>query len=198
MSKIKKIDRIAHLEFQVTWLTNSMNELLGTEGLEFEPQLKQLDQSVFDGLDEKWRWVARDHNGDRYAYAAKPYARDATGTWVNNSDLNARYLDAGYDDENWQNSLIERSTAKEPAEVGLSSELTGSELCKAMLARGDKYVMCQCWDSSYADIEQVVDVINGFECTAYRKLFAGSRHSWEYAVPINNQGEPLTASEAGL
>lgn len=92
----------------------------------------------------------------------------------------------------------ERDIATELLEVDLSSELTGSDLCKAMLARGDKYVMCQCWDSSYADIDQVVDVITGFECTAYKKLFAGSRNNWEYAVPINNQGEPLTASEVGL
>lgn len=148
-----------------------------------KPQLKKLDQSVFNGLDEKWRWVARDHNGDRYAYAAKPYARDATGTWVNNSDLNARYLDAGYDDENWQNSLIERDIAK---------ELTGSDLCREMLARGDTRIMCKVFD-----IDRQHDVTHVIRAYSEGK-FHTRANRWTYAIPINNQGEPLTAAEAGL
>lgn len=167
-----------------------------------EPQLKQLDQSIFNGLDEKWRWVARDHNGDRYAYAAKPYARDATGTWVNNSDLSARYLDAGYDDENWQNSLIERDTEKELLEVDLSSELTGSDLARAMLARGDRFILCGVSDvddsdaANHESIDFLAEAATDFDCKD--ELFGTASMRWRYAVPINNQGEPLTASEVGL
>lgn len=171
-------------------------EKLTDEKLLDEPQPKQLDQSVFNGLDEKWRFAVIQNNGFALICTKLPFVAFGGSSWDWNgySDV----VGKGYDASNWQNSLIERDTAKELLEVDLSSELTGSELCKAMLERGDKYVMCQCWDSSYADIEQVVDVINGFECTAYRKLFAGNRHSWENAIPINNQGEPLTAAEAGF
>ena len=165
---------------------------------ESEPQLKQLDQSIFDGLDEKWRFAAVDLSGEAWAYREQPKIDKGDDRW-SPSNTPPNSIGTGYDTSNWQNSLIERDDiAKELLEVDLSIELTGSELCKAMLARGDKYVLCQCWDSSYADIEQVVDVINGFECTAYKKLFAGNRHNWEYAIPINNQGEQLTASEVGL
>ena len=163
-----------------------------------KPQLKQLTQSVFDGLDEKWRFAAVDKCGEVW-YSTHKTQPSVSGTHLS-PEPNADSMQAKdyYDASNWQNSLIERDIAKELLEVDLSSELTGSELCKAMLARGDKCVMCKCWDSSYADIDQVVDVITGFECTAYKKLFAGSRNNWEYAVPINNQGEPLTAAEVGL
>lgn len=162
-----------------------------------EPQLKQLDQSVFKEWADCWKFFAIDEDGDAWRYREKPKIDNGDNRWSSSNTV-PLLIGTGYDTSNWQNSLIERDIAKELLEVDLSIELTGSELCKAMLARGDKYVLCQCWDSSYADIEQVVDVINGFECTAYKKLFAGNRHNWEYATPINNQGEPLTASEAGL
>ena len=164
-----------------------------------EPKLKQLDQSVFNHpyVDDRFNYVALNADGQSIFFEQKPSVSVNLDIWVATGGSILPML-KGCDATDWQNSLIERDTAKELLEVDLSSELTGSELCKAMLARGDKYVLCQCWDSSYADIEQVVDVINGFECTAYKKLFAGNRHNWEYAVPINNQGEPLTASEVGL
>lgn len=84
--------------------------------------------------------------------------------------------------------LIERDIAKELLEVDLSSELTGSELCKAMLERGDNYIMCR-----VGLIKEVV-IINKFE------------DGWFYSqgirladpTPINNQGEPLTQSDVGL
>ena len=37
-----------------------------------EPKLKQLDQSVFDGLDEKWRFAAVDKCGEVAVYLVKP------------------------------------------------------------------------------------------------------------------------------
>ena len=86
----------------------------------------------------------------------------------------------------------ERDTAKELAEVDLSSELTGSELCRAMLERGDKYVMCLVFDDT-RNLD-VTYVIRGY----YDGYFHTKLNSWENAVPINNQGEPLTAAEVGL
>ena len=54
------------------------------------------------------------------------------------------------------------------------------------------------WDSSYADIEQVVDIVSDFAFKEDKKAFAGPSHNWDYAVPINNQGEPLTARDVGI
>ena len=93
--------------------------------------------------------------------------------------------------------LIERDTAKEQLEVDLSSELTGSELCRAMLARGDKYILCLVGDGGdyrvanqgYASIVIGVHSNGEFDTPVYM---------WEFAVPINNQGEPLTAKDVGL
>ncbi len=85
-----------------------------------KPKLKTLDQSVFDGLPSEYKWIARDKNGDRYAYAGKPHPREVVGVWVNNSELDARFMDAGRDTTNWKGSLIERSDlAKELLEVDL-------------------------------------------------------------------------------
>ena len=110
-----------------------------------KPKLKQLDQSVFDGLDEKWRFAAVDANGKahRCNLHVKPHhERGEFWRGCTFPPLEFELIGEGYDASNWEESLIERDIAKEPLEVDLSSELTGSELCKAMLARGDKYVMC--------------------------------------------------------
>ena len=100
-----------------------------------EPQLKKLTQSVFDGLDEKWKFAAVNANGRRKAFKEKPYIKN--GEWLSAYTLHCN-LGLSYDTTDWQNSLIERDTVKEMLEVDLSSERTGSELCKAMLKRGDK------------------------------------------------------------
>ena len=160
---------------------------------------KQLDQSIFDGLDEKWRFAAVDGNkGFPIVYEFEPYAFESGKYYTNRHGL---YKDlthlTGYDASNWQNSLIERDAAKELLEVDLGSELTGSELCRAMLARGDKYILCLVGDGGdyrvanqgYAFIVTGVHSNGEFDTPIY---------TWEFAVPINNQGEPLTASEVGL
>lgn len=96
----------------------------------------------------------------------------------------------------------ERDIAKELLEVDLSGELTGSELCRAMLARGDKYVLCGVSgndDSDAADHESddfLAEAVTDFDCKD--ELFGTTSMRWNYAVPINNKGEPLTASEVGL
>ena len=85
----------------------------------------------------------------------------------------------------------ERDIATELLEVDLSSELTGSDLCRAMLARGDKYVMCM--------TSSGVDIIDDLDCPLSSTCpFIGYLDNYSHAVPINNQGEPLTASEVGL
>jgi len=159
-----------------------------------KPQPKQLDQSVFNGLDEKWRFAAVDGNkGFPIVYEFEPYAFESGKYYSNHHGL---YKDlthlTGYDASNWQNSLIERDIAKELLEVDLSSELTGSELCKAMLARGDTRIMCIVSDEgTRQDLTHVIRAYSDGK-------FHTKANRWSYAVPINNQGEPLTASEVGL
>lgn len=156
-----------------------------------QPQLKQLDQSVFNGLDEKWRFAAVDLDGESWVYREQPKIDKGDDRWsASNTPPNS--IGTGYDVSNWQNSLIERDIAKELLEVDLSSELTGSELCKAMLARGDTHIMCKVYDDgSRNDITHVIRAYSDGK-------FHTKANRWSYAVPINNQGEPLTASEAGL
>ena len=171
-----------------------------------KPRLKQLDQSIFDGLDEKWRFAAVDADGSANGFDVRVYPRggDKYGLFAYaddyaNSDDNSIRLGEGYDASNWQNSLIERDIAKELLEVDLSSELTGSELCRAMLARGDKYVMCLLSDMSHAGAlssskpRLITNFIDGMGFIEDPKDLY-----WHFATPINNQGEPLTASEVGL
>lgn len=163
-----------------------------------QPQLKQLDQSVFDGLDEKWRFAAIDgERGIVAVFDLRPMPSLFNNYHTNTGEGNYKdlYELTGYDASNWQNSLIERDTAKELLEVDLSSELTGSELCKAMLARGDKYVLCHLSQTSEKSAKDVLGIAIGHDHSGFRV----QRHnSWQYAVPINNQGEPLTSSEVGL
>lgn len=156
---------------------------------EQEPKLKRLDQSVFDGLDAKWRFAAVDANGDAYAYVDRPVIDMGEGDFGGHYNI---LIGTGYDASNWQNSLIERDIAKELLEVDLSSELTGSELCRAMLKRGDKAVLCKAYDHEENDF--YYDAITS--CSDV--YFDSCLTSWSYAIPINNQGEPLTAAEAGL
>ena len=153
-----------------------------------KPQLKQLDQSVFDGLDEKWRFAAVCLSGKAILTEVEPIII-SDGFYCKDGYL---LVGTGYDTTDWHNSLIERDTAKESLDVDLSSELTGSDLARAMLERGDKYVMCLVFD----DIRNldVTYVIRGYN----DGYFHTKHESWKNAIPINNQGEPLTASEAGF
>ena len=65
--------------------------------------------------------------------------------------------------------------------------LAGSDLCRAMLGRGDKYVMCRS-GSDFIVISGVYD--DGY--------LVSQTEEFEFVVPINNMGEPLTAKEVGL
>lgn len=165
----------------------SLELILKENGIERRPQLKQLDQSVFDGLDEKWRFAAVDANGCRKSFKEKPYIKN--GEWLSTYTLHCN-LGTGYDASNWQNSLIERDTAKELLEIDLSSELTGSELCLKLLNL-DRDVMCDVKDGDY----RLIFAHDGEFFISHNK---GERECHKRVTPINNQGEPLTASEVGL
>lgn len=143
--------------------------------------IKQIDQSIFDGLDEKWRFAAVDKGGEAWVYSGKP-DRDC-GYWFVKEPIGMS-IDKGYDASNWKDSLIERETA----------ELTGNDLCRAMLERGDKVVLCAVSDNDdfKADAYDAIFMVD--ECG----FFESHCTIWRNVKPINNQGEPLTAAEAGI
>ena len=163
-----------------------------------QPKPKTLDQSVFDGLDREWQWAAIDKNSKAWRYREKPYVDDGYALWLSDSTEPMK-IGEGYDASNWKDSLIERSDiAKELLEVDLSSELKGSDLARAMLELGDKYVLCFVSDFSDDRAVAQANMINLMTHTKGDCFYAKSAR-WKFAVPLNQQtGEPLTASEVGL
>ena len=165
-----------------------------------KPQLKQLDQSIFNGLDEKWRFAAVDLSGEAWVYRERPKIDKGDDRW-SPSNTPPNSIGICYDTSNWQNSLIERDIAKELLEVDLSSELTGSDYYYSKsvterLEKGQKSVMCFVSNVSEADAmdDRYIQVITSVD-TEFNDR---GGYGWQYAVAINNQGEPLTASEVGL
>lgn len=148
-----------------------------------EPQLNQLDQSVFNGLDKKWRFAAVDKNGEVWVYSGKPNL--SSSDWFVDEPVGMA-IGEHYDTLNWQNSLIERDKV----------ELTGSDLCRAMLERGDKHIMCFIGDlSDSAAIKRgLARIVTGI----YKGRFETNNTAWSVAIPINSQGKPLTQSDVGL
>lgn len=153
-----------------------------------KPQLKQLDQSAFDHpyVDDRFKYVALNADSQAVFFESKPVISNCLDIWIVHTGSIMPML-KGYDASNWQTSLIERETI----------EITGSELCKAMLARGDKYVMCtvsdECEESARHDgIVRVIcsHGVDYFDDTTY--------DMWYFAIPSNSQGEPLTSSDVGL
>ena len=161
-----------------------------------KPKLKHLDHSVFNGLDSKWKYAAVDGVGTLKVFTYEPKLSVSRTSFIlligNTMDIGT-----GYDASNWRNSLIKRDIAEELLEVDLSSELTGSELCKAMLARGDKYVMCfvNDKDEEAAKNYKRVRVIHSYGVDYFDDT---TEDMWDFAVPINSQGEPLTARDVGI
>ena len=102
----------------------------------------------------------------------------------------------------WLTNVVHELRGTENLEVDLSSEPTGSELCRAMLARGDKCVLIrmgarsdkQAKDIGRFAIATSIDESGRFNVMSDQQPIS----KVDFAVPINNQGEPLTAAEAGL
>lgn len=165
-----------------------------------EPKLKQLDQSVFDGLDAKWRFAAVPADGRALYFSKRPHdSNDITGHFIFIGDYKAGLCGEGYDTSNWQNSLIERDIAKELLEVDLSSELTGSDLTEQIM-KSQKYQPAFVSDKSEQDAinSQRTALIDNVYVSDRDYRFRAELNGHRYAVSINNQGEPLTQSDVGL
>lgn len=192
MSKVKRkelVEKANDHELRIFRIEKALKQH-GINWFVEEPKLKQLDQSVFAGLDAKWRFAAVDKIGAANGFNKRVEPiDDMFDRFVGDDDpVEIFYIGTGYDTSNWQNSLIERDKV----------ELTGSDLCRAMLERGDKFVMCKVWNKNYGDINQFVDVVLGYR-TDLDKFTSVEGNLTDFANPINPRtGEPLTQSEAGL
>lgn len=74
--------------------------------------------------------------------------------------------------------------------------LKGSDLCRAMLERGDKYVPCYVSDVSEEEAEegQCEEFVTSFKNGEFI-----SNYDWQYAIPFDPRtGEVLTAEQAGV
>ena len=85
-----------------------------------KPELKQLDQSVFDGAHEMWKFAAVDADGALFRFAERPDLTDNYWANVNCSRFDRVSVAGIYDASNWKNSLIERENiAAELLEIDL-------------------------------------------------------------------------------
>ena len=161
---------------------------------ETKPQLKQLDQSVFDGLDEKWRFAVIQNNGFALICTKLPFVAFGGSSWDWNgySDV----VGKGYDTSNWQNSLIERDIAKELLEVDLSSELTGSDLAVKYFESNERHICFVGEDNDGCLSDLMIAMVVGYN--EYRGFMTSYNDWFPFVTLINNQGEPLTQAEAGL
>ena len=188
--KVKKSDLNRKIERQESRIDRLVG-MLAKKG--FYDKSKKLDQSIFNDEPPHLRWAAIEEDGSVYLFAKKPFIDLCK--WAAAVDEVEVYIGDDYDASNWQNSLIERDIAKELLEVDLSSELTGSELVRAMLERGDRCVMCMVANNE-ANMFLATRPVVVHGCTDSDFISVSGYYS--FAVAVNNQGEPLTAAEAGF
>ena len=179
---MKNKEKIQLLEHRLNIHSELLERIISKMELDNEPQLKQLDHSVFNGLDSKWKYAAVDANGEANLYTHHIIPDSVEFAYCDSMYFDCQTIGIDYDVIDWKNSLIKRET----------NEITGSELCKAMLARGDTRIMCLVTDEGSRD--DITHVIRVYE----DGRFHTKANSWKYAVPINNHGEPLTSSDVGL
>ncbi len=79
-----------------------------------------------------------------------------------------------------------------------SVELTGSDLCRAMIIGDRDWVLAYVSNENDATalFHKNAMVVTDFDLS--EDAFYCRGENFAYAVPVNNQGEPLTASEVGL
>ena len=97
----------------------------------------------------------------------------------------------GYDTTDWQNSLIERDKVELT-----SNDYYHSGIASKLLERGQKLVVCFVSNVSEADAlnKKDIEVITSVDT----EFNDADDYGWQFVIPINNQGEPLTATDVGL
>ena len=72
---------------------------------------KQITQAVFEGLPPEYRWALVCPDSGAFAFEKEPKPQDSEFTdWDYSVNARVKFLGAGYDARDWQNSLIERET----------------------------------------------------------------------------------------
>lgn len=181
---MKNKEKIQLLEHRLNTHSELLERIISKLEFDNEPQLKKLDCNVFNGLDSKWKYAAVDANGEAHLYTHHITPDNVEFTYCDDLVVDCQAIGTDYDVIDWKNSLIKRET----------NELTGSELCKAMLANGDRYVMCLVSDISEESVrhEGIVRVIYSYGADYFEDT---SYDMWYFATPINSNGEPLTSKE---
>lgn len=174
--EVVEIDAVGELPFMK--YTKSCN--WGNPPTEAVSELKTLGQDVFVGLDEKYIFAAVDDDGRGTASNYTLDCLEVVGCWANVHETKiAEMVDLGkgFDATNWKGSLIKRE----------SKELTGSDLCRAMLLRGEK-VICDVNDGVY-------ELIISYDSKSFID-YNGLRYN--FVTPVDYNGNPLTAKQVGL
>ncbi len=186
MSKVTKKQLQQKIDRQETRIDRLVG-MLAKKG--FYDKFKNLDQLIFDDEPQHLKWAAIEEDGSVYLFAKKPFID--LHKWAAGMDEVEVYVGNEYDASNWQDSLIERE-----------AELTGSDLCRAMLARGDLMVPVWCGRSDddarisakdESAIDPAINIISSFDDGYFYDVW-GSGHKG--AVPISlSTGLELNSSE---
>lgn len=148
---------------------------------------KPLGMDCFSNLHTDVRYAAVDADGRAYGFGIKPYLRGDEWAVPFEVDMPLPiFIGKCFDTSNWKDSLVERI------------QISGSELCKAMLARGDKYVMCLVSDYSDENAKQERRLVK--VATKYSAVdgFVTDLANWDHAVPVDKNGNILTSGDVGL
>ncbi|WP_131667421.1 hypothetical protein [Psychrobacter pygoscelis] len=164
-------------------------------------ELKKLDQSVFDGQDEKYQWAAVGADGAVYLYTYQP-----TRTALNISDEAQKRFEnkevirvssGGYDTSNWQNSLIKRETAKPKLDIKVGDKIVctkGLNLTYREIKQGDVYTVTRLPNPDFTAESNGRELWFDFVDDEIRCIFTKK----DYAVFEKLEEKPLTASEIAL
>ncbi|WIF21979.1 hypothetical protein [Shewanella phage vB_SbaS_Y11] len=155
---------------------------------------KQLDQSIFDGLDEKWRFAAIDGcTGRAYVYEQKPQFFHGSDYWsVSEGNYKGLTCSTKYDTSNWKDSLVDRDALQD-------KEPRGSELVKRMLKAGHEYIPCAVSDVEDLVLTAPLTVVIITSWLDQKGVFMDSAGTeWNYAVPVRTRGKEILAHEADI
>lgn len=150
---------------------------------------KTLDQSVFDGQDDDYRYAVISIEGGAFLFAEKPKIMGGLWSWDVAKDKQKLAVKLGtYDTRNWQNSLIQRES---------KPQLSGNERIKKLLEK-QKLVMVRVSDDSYEDAAGGLDIFvcRMIEESGSHPVSTTSEDFWRYAIPIDNNGNEILDVDA--
>ncbi len=185
LGMIKGLDGVVKLQTQhIRALEKQVSTLL-----ERNPELaeqdkpKTLDQSVFDGQDDDYRYAVISIEGGVFLFSKKPKIVGGLWSWDVAKDKQKLAVKLGtYDASNWQNSLIERE----------AKPLSGNERIKKLLEK-QKLVKIVVSDDSYDDARNNSNIL---VCDAISdcKNFPIKTQNiyWRYGIPIDDNGSEIT------